>query len=231
MSATSSLISLIHESRLTILRQMKALHFETKDYDNVSVNEVNSMFQNKQLDMLLERDQTIQVKQSLSQSQFSSPEFVPLHRKQKVYIRYYLAKAIRPANVEEIVDDLFRMEPILTKDDILYIVIKDEMNDTLRELLKHIWEQEGIFIVIQNMKRLQFNILEHTLVPPHQVVEDEDKIQQIFKQFNVTHVSQLPEILRFDPVAQVLCLRPGQICEIIRPSKTAVNAFYYRVCV
>ena len=34
--------------------------------------------------------------------------------------------------------------------------MKDEPNETLINELKHIWESEGIFIVIENIKRLQF---------------------------------------------------------------------------
>ena len=42
--------------------------------------------------------------------------------------------------------------------------------------------------------------------------------------------SQFPDISRFDPVAQAIGIRPGQVCEIIRPSKTAISAPYYRIC-
>jgi DNA-directed RNA polymerase subunit H (RpoH/RPB5) len=43
--------------------------------------------------------------------------------------------------------------------------------------------------------------------------------------------TQFPDISRFDPVAQIIGIRPGQVCEIIRPSKTAISAYYYRICV
>ena len=127
-------------------------------------------------------------------------------------------------------DDLFQMEEILTKDDTIYIIIKDDMNETLKELLKHIWEQDGIFIVMQNIKRLQFNILEHSLVPPHRIITNEEEIKEIKDRYNITNENQFPDISRFDPVAQVICIRPGQICQITRPSKTAIKAMYYRIC-
>jgi DNA-directed RNA polymerase subunit H (RpoH/RPB5) len=41
---------------------------------------------------------------------------------------------------------------------------------------------------------------------------------------------QLPNISRFSPVAQAIGLRPDQICKIIRPSKTAINTVFYRIC-
>ena len=62
------------------------------------------------------------------------------------------------------IDDLFNVEEILTKDDTLLVVVKDEINETLENVIKHIWETDKIFIILQPLKRLQFNILEHVLV-------------------------------------------------------------------
>ena len=51
------------------------------------------------------------------------------------------------------------------------------------------------------------------------------------QKYNITELSQMPDISRFDPVARAICLRPGQVCHIIRPSKTAIEADYFRVCI
>ena len=128
------------------------------------------------------------------------------------------------------IDDLFNLEETLTKQDALFIVIKEEMNDTLMAFLKYIWETDGIFIIVVNIKRLQFNILDHVLVPPHRVSSSEE-MKAVKSKFNITDNFQFPEISRFDPVAQVICIRPGQVCEIIRPSKTAIQSYYYRLCI
>jgi DNA-directed RNA polymerase subunit H (RpoH/RPB5) len=128
------------------------------------------------------------------------------------------------------IDDLFNLEETLTKEDTLLIITKDEMNDTLMATLKHVWETDKIFIVVQNIKRLQFNIHEHTLVPPHRVISDDER-SVIKTKYNITTDTQFPDISRFDPVAQAICLRPGQICEITRPSKTAIQSIYYRLCI
>jgi DNA-directed RNA polymerase subunit H (RpoH/RPB5) len=193
---------------------MEKQNYNIDEYENFSVNEVNSMLQNKQLDMLLEK----------------KVEDPTTKRKNKIYIRYYLAKTLKAQNIQEIIDDLFNLEEILTKQDTLMIIIKDDMNETMTNLLKHIWEQDGILIVIQSIKRLQFNILEHTLVPPHRVLSN-DEVAEIKKRYNIMDDSQFPDISRFDPVAQVIGIRPGQVCEIIRPSKTAITSYYYRICV
>lgn len=152
--------------------------------------------------------------------------FVP----KKIYIRYYLAKTLRPQNVNEMIDDLFVMEEVLTKEDILMVVVKEDANDTLIQMLKHIWEQDGIFIIIQSIKRLQFNILNHSLVPSHRVLKNEEK-RQVKEKYNIMDDTQFPDISRFDPVAQVIGIRPGEVCEIVRPSKTSIVAKYYRICV
>jgi DNA-directed RNA polymerase subunit H len=211
---SSAIISTVYTSRNIILDLMGKQGYNIEDYGNFSVNEVNSMKQNNQLDMLLEKKEENPVTK----------------RKNKIYIRYYLGKTIRPSNLQEMIDDLFNLEEILKKDDTLFIIIKDEINETLTNELKHIWESDGIFIVIENIKRLQFNILDHELVPKHTIVP-ESEVVNIMKKYNITDKIQFPDISRFDPVARAIGLRPGQLCHIVRPSKTAIEADYYRICI
>jgi DNA-directed RNA polymerase subunit H len=210
----SSLISLICKSRKNILDLMEKQGYNINDYSNFSITEVNSMKQNNQLDMLLEK----------------TDEDPITKRKNKIYICYYLTKMIRPANIQEMIDDLFNLEEILTKNDTLFIIIKDDMNETIISELKQIWEKDGIFIVIENIKRLQFNILNHSLVPEHTIIT-ENELEEIMEKYNITNKSDLPDISRFDPVARVIGLRPGNVCKIVRTSKTAITTNYYRICV
>ena len=212
---SSVLISQIYQSRKNILELMERQGYDVSGYANFSVNEINAMKQNNQLDMLLEQKS-------------SGDDKTQEHK--KVYIRYYLAKTIRPANLQEMIDDLFVLTETLKKNDTLYIIIKDNVNETLLNELKDIWERDGIFIVIESIKCLQFNILKHTLVPEHNIISEEE-VQNIMKKYNITNKVQFPDISRFDPVARAICLRPGQVCHIVRPSKTAITTDYYRLCV
>jgi DNA-directed RNA polymerase subunit H (RpoH/RPB5) len=211
----SSLISSVYKARKTILELMDKQGYNIDDYSNFSINEVNSMKQNNQLDILLEK---------------KNDDSAYLKRKNKIYIRFYLSKMIRPANIQEMIDDLFNLEEILTKEDTLFIISKDEMNETIINELKHIWEKDGIFIVIENIKRLQYNILDHILVPQHTIM-DEKEVEEVMKKYNIKNKIEFPDISRFDPVARVIGLRPGNVCKIIRPSKTAITTDYYRVCI
>ena len=198
----------VHKSRQVLLNILKVRGFDISDYDGFSINEIYSLYTNDQLDLLLTNKDT----------------------NQKVYIKYYnLNKTVRPNNIHEIIEDLFNIEQILSPNDQLIIIIKDEPNDTLQKLQRYIFEHDNIFVTIINIDRLQYNILEHSLVPTHRVLtkEETDKIKNIY---NIIDDSKFPTISRFDPVAQVLGIRPGQVCEINRSSKTAITSKFYRIC-
>jgi DNA-directed RNA polymerase subunit H len=167
------------------------------------------MFSNKQLDMLVTNENT----------------------DKKTYVKYYLdAKQVRPQYLDEIIEDLFLADTVLTKDDTLVIIIDGEPNDTIISKLNYLYDHDGIFVVIHNISRLQFNILEHTLVPPIKILTD-GETSQLLGKYNLKDITQLPEISRFDPQALAIALRPGQVCSIERKSVTAMKYDYYRVCV
>ena len=212
--SNSAFINSIYVARKTIMELMEEQGFNVEDYSQFSYNELTAMYHNKQLDVLLEKKEEDPVTK----------------RKNKIYIRFYLGKVIRPSNIHEMIEDIFTVEEILKKEDTLMVIIKDDMNETLMNELIHIWETEQIFVVVQSIKRLQFNILKHIFVPKH-ILMNSLEINEMLGKYNITDKSLLPEISRFDPVAQAICLRPNQICKILRSSKTAIEAPYYRWCV
>jgi DNA-directed RNA polymerase subunit H (RpoH/RPB5) len=139
-------------------------------------------------------------------------------------------KKIQQKDVHNIVDDLFVLEEVLTKDDTLIIVAGHQINDTIVQLLNQMWEREKYFIIIYSIEQLQFNILEHQYVPPHEILGSDEE-ESMMRRYNITNADQLPSISRYDPVAQAIGIRPGQICKITRPSRTSIVSQYYRVCV
>ena len=209
MTQSSGTISTVFKSRQNLLKLLSQQGYDIKDYEEFSVNETHIMYNNKQLDMMLTSQKEGETK--------------------KVYVKYHLAKTLRRENINDYIDDLYNLEQVLTKTDTLVIVIKQEPHDTLLNILNQIWQQDGIFIIIYNLDRLQFNILEHEYVPKHIILND-DEINEMKKRYNIPNNTELPEISRYDPVAQAIGMRPGQICKIIRPSKTAITADYYRLC-
>jgi DNA-directed RNA polymerase subunit H (RpoH/RPB5) len=93
------------------------------------------------------------------------------------------------------------------------------------------YNHDGIFVVVHNIKRLQFNILEHHLVPTVSILE-ESQVKELEQKYHLTQIAtQLPEISRYDPMALAICLRPLQVCKLIRSSPTALHTEYYRICI
>jgi len=183
--------------------------YDTDEYEGFSINEIDAMVTNSQLDMLVtnKKDQ------------------------RKVYVKYYLtAKQIRPANLDEIIEDLFVIENVLTKQDTLIIITEDEPNDTILTKMRYLFDHDGIFVIVHNIKRLQFNILYHKLVPEC-IILDQPEIDKLKQKHNIKELMQLPEISRFDPQALAIGLRPGQVCLFKRESSTAMFYDYYRICV
>ena len=197
----------IYKSRINILEILKSQGYNISNYEGSGINEVNSMVRSNQLDMLLKKND----------------------ESKKVYIKYHLAKTLSHTNISEYIEDLYNIDTVLTKKDDLIIIMKDEPNESLIKVLKNTWEQDHIYINVFNIKRLQFNILKHELVPPHSVLTEEQAIE-MRKKFNITEDSQLPDISRFGPVAQAICIRPGEICKIIRSSNSAIMSDFYRIC-
>ena len=209
MASKSNRILNIYKSRKNILDILFEQNYKVSDYEGFTINEIDAMYSNTQLDMLINHDKN----------------------GRKIYIKYYLtAKQIRPQNLEDIIEDLFTVENILTKEDTLIIIIEDEPNDTILTRLKYLYDHDGIFVIIHNIRRLQYNLLKHRLVPDCYLLDEKER-EDLMTKFNIKQPMQLPEISRFDPQALVMCLRPGDICRFIRNSATAMKYDYDRICV
>ena len=208
MAQNSTEVIKLFKSRNNILELQKYRGFNTELYEGTNLSEVNTMVSTEQMDILLEHNNS----------------------EKKVYIKYQIKKKPTISNINEIIDDLFIIDNILDKKtDDLIIIVKDEPNESLIKNLKTIWENQGILIIVFCYDRLQFNILNHSLVPKHRVLNNEEKIE-IINKYNITSDSMFPDISRFSPPACAIGLRPGQLCEITRNSKTSINAKFYRIC-
>lgn len=210
MSSTRRVNS-IFNSRRTILDLLDVGGYHVEDHKHFSSNEVDAMYANSQLDMILTHAVD----------------------GRKAYVKYYLTnkqKQIQKPILDNIIEDLYVLENVLTKRDTLIIIIDDEPNESIMNRITYLYDKDDIFVVIHNMKRLQFNILKHDLVPQMTILNAEES-SVFMKEYNVKNITQLPEIGRFDPQALAMCLRPGQICRFERVSPTAMKYSYFRVCV
>ena len=209
MSLSSNRILTIYNSRNTVIEQLESIGYNVSDYTQFSINEIDAMTTNNQLDMLISRESD----------------------GAKIYVKYLLnVKQLRKDNLDQLIEDLYDIEMVLEKKDTLIVITNEEPNDTIKQRIKYLFDRDGIFIVMHYIKRLQFNILIHELVPRALVLTNE-KVEELKVKYNIDTVNKLPEISRFDPQALALCLRPGQVIKIIRSSVTALDYNYYRVCI
>ena len=149
--ATNNLILQLSNARKNIL-DILYYHqdYDISSYKNFSISEIDAMYTNEQLDMLCQK----------------------AGGGNKTYVKFYVNKTLRANMIDSIVTNLY--EDVLKKNDTLIIIVLDEPNESICTYLNHIWKNKGIFIVIHNIKRLQYNILEHDLVPHMTILNDEE---------------------------------------------------------
>jgi DNA-directed RNA polymerase subunit H (RpoH/RPB5) len=192
---------------------MEYLGYDVTPHINFSIKEIDAMYSNDALNVLLKHTES----------------------DKKVYVEYFFQNDKKSASfnkkhLDDLVDRRFEIDSVIGQNDTLVVVVEDEPNDGLITRLKQLYEQEGKFVVVHNIDRLQYNLLEHTLVPKGKALTEQET--SVMKQkYNIKLNNQFPEISRFDPQALALCLRPNEVCVFERKSLTAISTKYYRICV
>jgi DNA-directed RNA polymerase subunit H (RpoH/RPB5) len=144
------------------------------------------------------------------------------------------------------IDELYKNDIFQSTDNII-LIINESIKDTIKiineELNLHLKEINNDKIkndlgytqrhfgnvFIFNIKNLQYNILDHQIVPKHTIIRDDKDIQKILEISNC-NLDQLPVISKNDPVSKLKLGTNGDIFKIIRKSKTCGEDIYYRVC-
>jgi len=171
------------------------------------MQEISAMLENKQLTMLV-----------------SNPEG------KRVRVIFHVAKALRPPNLLDYVEDAFHRTVDLAPTDELLLVAKDQPNDTLVAALALLWVDESKYVNVRGLDSLQFDVLSHTLVPRHEVLSPE-AVVEVKDKYSINEDRQFPEMSRQDAIAVALGVRPGEVVKIIRPSRTSITGVYYRLCI
>ena len=73
------------------------------------------------------------------------------------------------------------------------------------------------------------NILEHELVPKHEVLSKEER-EKLLDNLKIVK-EKLPKILSSDSVLEHINAKPGDVIKVYRSSQTAGETLYYRVVV
>lgn len=91
--------------------------------------------------------------------------------------------------------------------------------------------QAAAAVLIQHfyLHELQYNLMEHELVPKHRVMSPAESAE-VLRKYALKSKSQMPLISKNDAVCRFLGARPGEVIEIIRPSPRTVTFTTYRFC-
>ena len=206
-ATNSQTIAKIFKSRKIMLNLAERRGYNTEQYRDFNIPEIATLFGTCNLDMLLTNPET----------------------QTKLYFKYHLKTKISKTHIQDYIEDLYNVEETLGEDDNLIIVGKDKPNDTLINVLDMSYKTDKYYVNIYNIHDYLYNILDHVLVPPHRIIDNEEK-KEVAKYYNIVNDSQWPEISRFDPVANAIGLKPGDVVEIIRSSPTSLTTKYYRFC-
>lgn len=201
------LLPRVVQAHRVLLSQLERRGYEVADYANASIQEISAMLESKQLMMTVSKDNG-----------------------SKVHVVFHVSKSVRPPTIQDYVEDAFHNSGILGPQDELIVVAKDPPNDTLISVIDKLWSDDRFYVSVRSLDSLQFNVLQHILVPTHKVLPLAS-IKEVMNKHSMTSPHQFPEIGRHDPVATALGARPGELLEITRPSRTAVTGVYYRLCV
>ncbi|MDI6885849.1 MAG: DNA-directed RNA polymerase subunit H [archaeon] len=79
------------------------------------------------------------------------------------------------------------------------------------------------------MKKGRFSILEHELVPKHEIPEGRE-VAELLDKYKLQK-EQLPKIKKSDPVIKEIKAKVGDVVRITRRSRTAGKSLSYRLVI
>jgi DNA-directed RNA polymerase subunit H len=174
------------------------------------ITELLSRYSNTELDQILKTKNTFTL------------DFLGDAEVGKLRIIYYLENKVKIADIRALIsEDVSKFE--------LYMVVsKEKVSLTNNKAIHDMTKNVQVF----EIRELQFNISSHILVPKHRLVNaDSESLNAIFTKLNIKSRSQLPVILKTDPMAKFLNARTGDLVEILRNSPTSGEHVFYRMCV
>ena len=213
----------IFRSRKAILDMVVRRGYDTSEYQHYTLEDINTM---------------MNVLSGVKPSQKYAP--IPLdmlckHKEENKYmhVRYFFNAKLKISTVETILQNMIEGESFNTDQDEVICITDDKIsNESMFDN-----QLDGLYKKMNNryytqmfqMSKLIINIMEHELVPEHTIIKEEEK-QKLLERFDIATFTQLPIIMKSDPVAKFIGMRRGDVCKIIRPSETSGHYESYRYC-
>lgn len=213
----------LFRSRAVILNMLQRRGYDISQYDHYTLDDINAMM-------------NIVSNGKVTQKFPVTPFDIKIkHLKDDKYmhIRYIFGSKLKIANIETILMSMEEEEKFHSEnDEVIFITDYKVPNESMFDN-----QLDGLYKKLENkyysqvfeISKLIINIMDHEFVPEHTIIPNEDK-SKLLERFDIASYSQLPIILKSDPVAKFIGMKRGDICKIIRPSETSGKYEMYRYC-
>jgi len=152
----------------------------------------------------------------------------------KIFVKYRLdSKFKKSKSLDTQAEEIF--STILGKDDTLIIlfvsrILSNHKDSNVYQYCETLFNKKKYFVQLFGLENFLFNPTKHEIVPKHIIINERDE-EELLVKYNVKNKLLLPHILREDPVAKYIGIKPGQICKILAISFSSMNTTRYRVCI
>lgn len=213
----------IYRSRSVILDMVDRRGYDNSSYQHFTIEDINSMM-------------NLMTSTKTSQKYTVTPfDMVFKHKEADKYlhIRYFFGTKLKVNTVENIINTMVEEEQFNTEDDEIICIVDEKISNEAMfdNQLDGLFKKMGnkYYTQVFEISKLIISIMEHEYVPEHTIITTEEK-QKLLERFDIATFTQLPVILKVDPVAKFIGMRRGDVCKIIRPSETAGRYEIYRYC-
>jgi len=159
------------------------------------------------------------------------------NKKEIVEIRYLVSDSrINTKKITTTIDSIWNN---LKKSDkskevtIILVINETKLTPSVEAIVQNLNNKYNIYIQVFSIKNLLFDITKHKMCPKHIRIQKSEYQHFIIDFLDSHHIASLdclPKIKEYAPVAKYLGLRKGDLCKIIRPSKSAGLITVYRYC-
>ena len=212
----------LFKSRKVILEMLEKRGFNVDAFKNYTIFEIESMRQNNSL----KNTADIQPLDILTGNDANN---------QKALVKYIFTSKIKVSSIASLLIEL-KENGDLDEGDSFILVTKDRsvgkatgQDAIIESQLEALYNEHKVFVQMFWIDKLVTNIMEHEIVPEHEIISQTEK-ETLLEKFSITSYNQLPLILKTDPVAMFLGMRRGDVCKIVSPSETSGEYVSFRYC-
>jgi len=130
-------------------------------------------------------------------------------KKKIICIKFIMTPKVKSAYVKELVSEIKKNIPEDHTYEMIF-VLKNKPNSTLRKLEK---DRDLGDLQVRDIKELLINITKHSLVPEH-IKLNEEEIKELMDKYSIHSKTQLPLILKDDPIARYYNYKSGDVIKI-----------------